>query len=632
MSTLNKRRNLSSTYTSKDQIQKLLQPRTRSFLEIMKRAYIPVLKDKKLVGYHIGNGIAGGLLPVLSAFIIYWLVSILEEMNLEDFKSLDQSRPLILTVGLYSLVFILLSLISIDLERRKFTPFMKIRMGKMNEAIKKLISLEYGFFENSNFMDIVSKSLNAFSGTNSGMEGIYHEVFSVTKNLVAFILLSIILGAINIFIPLIGLVAILITSLSQSAYAKYHTKLMADFSEVDRKLGYLNNKATDFSYGKDIRVFNMKDRFSRLVLRSMKNLSELQRDLRRKKQVTAIPTSLGFSLLSVGIVYVLGKNFQDGSISLANLVMTLSIIVIYIAQILEIGRVIFFVMEQSIYIGIYYDIEDSQTEISGGLDLKVEEINPEIVFKNVYFKYPNSENYVLEDLNLKINPKESIALVGVNGAGKTTLVNLITGLYQPTNGRITIGGYDITSLSQETLNKLIGVVLQDFEPLALKVKDNVGAKVGYIDDELVIKSLKEAGIYDKIKSFEKGIDSVMLRVIEDDGLVLSGGENQKISIARALYKDQAKILILDEPTSALDALAEEEIYRDFESMIKNKTGIFISHRLASTRFCDKILLLNGGKIEQIGTHEELLKVEGMYKNMYKTQSSYYMEDQDEKNI
>ena len=170
-------------------------------------------------------------------------------------------------------------------------------------------------------------------------------------------------------------------------------------------------------------------------------------------------------------------------------------------------------------------------------------------------------------------------------------------------------------------------MLQSYEPIAVSVKENVAPSGFNIDEERVADVLTQVGLYDKIVSFDKGIDSTMLRVIEDDGLVLSGGENQKLSIARALYQEASKIMILDEPTSALDALAEQTIYQDFANMMEGKTGIFISHRLASTRFCDKIALLDGGRIAQIGRHEDLVKEDGLYRDLYETQASYYRKEE-----
>lgn len=469
---------------------------------------------------------------------------------------------------------------------------MKLRMDEFVRIMSKMTRMEYGFWENATFIDQSGQVFNAISSNSSGLEGIYHEIFEFSKSVVAFILLSIVLAKTNILIPLVEVIAIILTGISDSAYTNYHSSMMPEFNKMDRKLNHINRQATDFSYGKDIRVFKMKGSYKHLVSKLIKEYSRKLKMLRIKKLLTNLPKSLGFSLLSIGIVYLLGLNFNEGEISLANLVMTLSIIAIYVGQVTEIARVIFYVYQESVDLEYYYDFIDAEIDIQGGMDLDIKDIVPEIIFEDVYFKYPNSDTWVLEGLNIKINPNESIALVGVNGAGKTTIVNLITGLFQPNKGRILIGGYDTSSLSQETLNELIAVVLQKFEPLALKVKENVSASINDIDEELVIKSLEKAGLLNKINSFEKGINSTMLRVIKDDGVVLSGGENQKLSIARALYKKESKILILDEPTSALDALAEEEIYREFEEIITGKTGIFISHRLASTRFCDKILLLN----------------------------------------
>ena len=173
---------------------------------------------------------------------------------------------------------------------------------------------------------------------------------------------------------------------------------------------------------------------------------------------------------------------------------------------------------------------------------------------------------------------------------------LVTGLYQPTEGKILINGVDAATLPQEQLFSLFGVVFQEVQPLALTIAENVAATDTDIDREGVIESLKKAGLWEKVYSLPKGIDSPMLKVIEEDGVVLSGGENQKLSIARALYRKGTRMMIMDEPTAALDALAEEKIYREFDEILSGKTALFISHRLASTRFCDRIALLDGAEL------------------------------------
>jgi ABC-type multidrug transport system fused ATPase/permease subunit len=248
-----------------------------------------------------------------------------------------------------------------------------------------------------------------------------------------------------------------------------------------------------------------------------------------------------------------------------------------------------------------------------------------VEFEHVSFKYPNANKYVFEDLSFRIEPSEKLALVGVNGAGKTTIVKLLTGLYRPTSGRILINDIDYTQFSIEDLHKLFGVVFQDIEPLAVTIKENIAASSSDIDEKRVEMALRQVGLWDKISQYEKGIDQMLLKIIDEDGAVLSGGENQKLMIARAIYRSGTQMIIMDEPTAALDALAEEKIYREFDQIMQGKTALFISHRLASTLFCDRILLLDGGKMVEEGTHDELLSHDGLYAHMFKTQGKYYQE-------
>lgn len=252
-----------------------------------------------------------------------------------------------------------------------------------------------------------------------------------------------------------------------------------------------------------------------------------------------------------------------------------------------------------------------------------------IEFKNVSFSYPLSDKLVLENLSFKINPKEKIAIVGVNGAGKSTIVALILGLYKATSGKIYINGIDSEKIDQKNRFAAFATVLQNVEPLAVSIAENVAATSKNIDRKKVIQCLDQAGLAYKIDQVSKGIDTQMTKNIEEDGTNFSGGENQKLAIARALYKQDTHCLIMDEPTASLDALAEEAIYKEIDEISDGKTLIFISHRLASTRFCDKIMVLDGGNIKEYGTHEDLLKANGLYKEMYESQKKYYQEENDE---
>ena len=309
--------------------------------------------------------------------------------------------------------------------------------------------------------------------------------------------------------------------------------------------------------------------------------------------------------------------------------MYVSLITTLMANMLSFGEDITFLQDQSQYVGDFFRLIDEQIEDEKNEEIKLEG-TLEIVFDHVDFKYPGSDTYIYKDLNFKINKGEKLAVVGVNGAGKSTLVKLMTGLFEPTAGHIYINGTDINRFSKKQLYGLYSAVFQDVNILAFPIRDNVtGGKAGTAgtgtkdnDDGRVIETLKKVGLWEKVEGFEKGLDQMMLKVIDENGTDFSGGERQKLSIARGLYKD-APMVIMDEPTAALDALAEAEIYESFSSMVEGKTAVYISHRLASTKFCDRIALFDRTGLREYGNHEELMELKGEYYHMFTVQGKYY---------
>ena len=253
-----------------------------------------------------------------------------------------------------------------------------------------------------------------------------------------------------------------------------------------------------------------------------------------------------------------------------------------------------------------------------------QEIYPEqveIVLDNVSFKYPGTDDYVLKDINLEIKDSETIALVGENGAGKSTLALLLAGLYQPTQGRILINGEDIKG-SHIDYKKLISAVFQDSKLLPFSFKENILMST---EDRDIEDIYKMTHLDEIINKYDKKDDQTLLRILDNDGVDLSGGQKQRLFLARAIAKSKAKLLILDEPTAQLDALNERELYMLYDNLTKDKSSIFISHRLASTKFCDRIIYLKDGKILADGTHNELMNTCEDYKDLYNLQADNYKE-------
>ncbi|MCL2160114.1 MAG: ABC transporter ATP-binding protein/permease, partial [Oscillospiraceae bacterium] len=254
----------------------------------------------------------------------------------------------------------------------------------------------------------------------------------------------------------------------------------------------------------------------------------------------------------------------------------------------------------------------------------------DIELKNLTFRYPDSEKSIINNINIKIEKGEKIALVGANGTGKTTLAKLICGLYYPKDGDVMLNGASVKGINIDEYYKLLSVVFQDLHLMPITIAQFVSGNGIDIDRQRVADCLEAAGLHDRVKNCLCGIDTTFYKDISEDdpGVELSGGEKQKLLLARALYKN-APILILDEPTAALDPIAESEIYQKFNEFAKEKTAVFISHRLASTRFCDRIFLLENGQIAECGSHGQLMAKKGKYCKMFEIQSHYYKNNLEE---
>jgi len=260
---------------------------------------------------------------------------------------------------------------------------------------------------------------------------------------------------------------------------------------------------------------------------------------------------------------------------------------------------------------------------SGGVPIPKAE-SYELKLENVSFRYPGTEKDIIHDMTLTLRPGEKVAVVGLNGAGKTTLVKLLCGFYDPDEGRVLLNGTDIRKFNRQEYYGLFSAVFQEMSMLDLTVAEHVAQKVDNIDTEKVKDCLEKAGLTGKIDQLPQGLQTHVGKIAFLDGVEFSGGETQRLVLARALYKD-GPILVLDEPTAALDPIAESDIYQKYHEMTKGKTSVFISHRLASTRFCDRILFLQGGVIAEEGTHEELLTRNGEYAKLFHVQARYYQE-------
>ncbi len=380
----------------------------------------------------------------------------------------------------------------------------------------------------------------------------------------------------------------------------------------------------DFRFGKDIRLYSLRGYLSLLAKRLVSGYEAEKKKAERR--VTAVELSdFLVVLLRDGLVYAyLIYRAVAGEIDAAQFVL-------YFSAVSEMAGVMAgirwwwsCIREGALQVSDYREDLEVQDVLNRGEGIPLPHKAFSIEFRNVTFRYPGEEKNVLENISFWLEPGEKLALVGVNGAGKTTLIRLMCGLLLPTEGEILIDGHRLQEYNRDELYTLFGLVPQNYHLLPLSIAQNVACtdEEDEIDRKKLGRCIRFAGLKEKIACLPLGADTPLNRQVNPDGIELSGGETQKLLLARLLYRSP-RCIILDEPTAALDPIAEDRMYRQYNEIADGATSVFISHRLASTRFCDRIFLLDGAKIAEAGTHEELMAAGKKYRELFDVQSKYY---------
>lgn len=449
------------------------------------------------------------------------------------------------------------------------------------------------------------------------------DIFIATAT---FVIYSTIISTLNIFI-----VAVLVFLSFINFFAVRHAQSFEQQNRnatatLSRQMNYVESVSNDWRFGKDIRLYHMGDWLLSVKELLLKAHTALNQKIRNRYfaagTINALTLFLRDSLAYGYLIFAA----STGRITIGDFVLYFGAVTGFSSFF---GRIISDINElnganlQLNDLRAFLDNTDAPSPESPAPVPTKETLS--IEFSHVYFSYSKGSKPILRDFCMKIHPGEKIALVGVNGAGKTTIIKLLCGFYKPDSGKILIDNININQYRKEDLYTLFSTVFQDIFIPPFTVAENVSMQpLDKTDMARVEVCLRQAGIYDEIYEYPDNTRSYMLKEIHD-GIMLSGGQQQKLLLARALYKD-APILILDEPTAALDPIAESETYESFHKLSLQKTSIFISHRLASTRFCDRILFLQDGTVKENGSHEELLSLGGNYAQMYELQSHYYKEE------
>ncbi len=559
----------------------------------------------------------------VTAAIYPFLAVLLPKLILGELEKGPDARPqAVLWIGAgYFVLAGLLGFVRTFLKIRPYSRISLLRLDYVRMTAVKLMEMAYPHTEDARFLEKYEKAVVATQSNDNGVEGIYHKLYEIPAVLLSAVALSIFIGRLSLLVLLgLGLNLAVTLWVSRAAHGFRYAKKEEEARRL-RKVRYYSMTSSDFTYGKDIRMYGLKKRIldnASMEIAGYKNLNRLLAAKEYHLGFAALAAMLVGDVLTYGVL--IGRTVSG--MSIASFSMYLTAILTLSVYLKEAAEQFGFVVNEGQYVHEMYCFLDQDMGEKGGSRMAVKDDTLEIVFDDVSFRYPDTEKYIFRHLNLTIHKGERLAVVGINGAGKTTLVKLMLGLFDVTEGEIRINDIPIGEYDKKELYSMFSAVFQDINILAFTVRENVAGRREGIDDEKVAKALEQVGLKEAIEALPKKTEQMMLKVIEEDGAMLSGGQNQKLTIARALYKDAAMV-VMDEPTAALDPLAEAEIYENFSQLVKGKTAVYISHRLASTRFCDHIALFDQEGLKEYGTHEELMELKGSYYEMFTVQGKYY---------
>lgn len=493
-----------------------------------------------------------------------------------------------------------------------------LRYGLNNTIIEYSLNLSYEDQEDKKQKELIRDAMRAVEYPFDGFGGIVFNLpygFSLIVSLFAYIwIFKALPWYLLIYIVLLTTIVIRIIYKITFIYEDYWEKIDYTWEEVHQLNYELKNPISKL----DIIMYDIKKIFRKYYFQTTK----FRDDNLHQADNTAIRLSFKARLISLMrdlvVFYWIITNLSQGNIKISDFYVLFTAVFSFMFLIDRISERVGNFVKDLKFFKYYFKIQDYKKTSKEKIDLD----HVDIRLVNVSFKYPSSDRYILKNINLDLSRNQSIAIVGENGAGKTTLALILAGLYCPTSGRILLNGKDIESYNIDPTS-YVSAIFQDTLLLPYSIRENVAMN----SDDYDLSDIYQKSSLDKlIKKYDKLDEQVLLRTMDDSGVDLSGGQKQRVFLARALNKKSAKVLILDEPTAQLDAIAEKELYELYNQMSKDKSSVFISHRLASTKFCDKVIFLKNGEIIEEGTHQELLDKAGEYKELYEIQAKNYKEE------
>ncbi len=579
-------------------------------------------EEKKVIFLGILTSLLAVALNLINLYVAPTILAAVE--NKAEFSTL------IVTILVFVGLLIVVSAASSYVAENIMFGRISVRTEIINMINKKSATTSYPNVFDDDFNKLLAKSYGCVNSNDAASEAIWTTLTDLLTNILGFVIYVLLLSFAEPLLILAVVVTTVISYFVSKRLNEYGYRHRDEQAEYEKHGWYIIDVSQRPEYAKDIKIFGLLPWINEVYRKAVNAYVAFHKKAEGVYVWGSIlDLLLTFLRNALAYAFLIGSVIRN-SITVSEFLLYFSAVSGFATWVTGILGGLNTLNKQSLDINTIREVLEFKEpfKFEEGLPLAIEKDKGyEIALNNVSFRYPGAEKDTLTNINLTLKIGEKLAVVGLNGAGKTTLIKLICGFLDPTEGKVTLNGEDIRQYNRNDYYKVFSAVFQSFLILPTTIAANVAQTEDGIDMNKVKQCVEKAGLTEKIESLPKGYDTFLRREIYDEAVLLSGGETQRLMLARALYKD-APIVILDEPTAALDPIAESRIYQKYDEMTNGKSSVYISHRLASTRFCDRIIMVDGGAIAEEGTHEQLLQKGGKYAELYQAQSKYYKEGGD----
>ena len=546
-------------------------------------------------------------------------------MVLQKVEALAPLGELLATIGIFAGLLLVLNALMGYLNENIMYGRIDVRSEIIHMINHKAFTTSYPNTKDPAVLRLQNEALNNCDSNDEPSEHVWRTLTGLMINLFGFVVYLLLLTDVNLLLMGVVILTTVVGFFISRHINEWGYRHREERARYDKEMGYFVSKTESVKLAKDIRIFGLAP-WLNAVYASSRRAFEAFIDHRERVYAWNCVVDVVLQIARNGIAYgyLIYRTLTEG--------MAASEFLLYFTAFTGFSNWVTGLLSEfstlhkeclGLSVIQEYIHLPEQFRFEGGVPIPKADAY-ELKLENVTFRYPGTDKVIIRDMSLTLHPGEKIALVGLNGAGKTTFVKLLCGFYDPDEGRVLLNGIDIREFNRQEYYALFSAVFQEMSMLDLTVAEHVAQTAVNIDMDKVAECLEKAGLTAKVESLPQGLQTHVGKIAFLEGVEFSGGEMQRLMLARALYKD-GPVLVLDEPTAALDPIAENDIYMKYNEMTKGKTSLFISHRLASTRFCDRILFLQDGVIAEEGTHEQLLSLDGEYAKLFHVQARYYQE-------